>query len=152
MDPDTMFGPLDQVLAQEVVGGVLAIEYLLLVLVVLNMGTRFLSYRNDVKQAEQEDTESLSRWMPHEFTNVVLILATFYYTTVEPHGGVVLSMLVVGMFLADFFEFEVREVDVRKDAKPRAPKGALGASVFVLAYAGFQSLFFLVKGLWTAVV
>ncbi len=147
-----MFGPLDQVLAQEVVGGVLAIEYLLLVLVVVNMATRFLAYRNDVKQAEDEDTESLSRYLPHEATNVVLILATFYYTTVEQHGGIVLSMLIIGMFLADFFEFEVREVDVRKDAKPRAPKGALGASVFVLAYAGFQSLFFLVKDVWTAIV
>ncbi|WP_435335511.1 DUF7313 family protein [Haloarchaeobius sp. TZWWS8] len=153
MDPVVnIFGPLDALQA-EVYGGVSAIEYILLVLVLVNIGTRFLAHRDAVKQAENgEDLESVARYLPHEASNVVLILATFYYTTVEPHGGVVMSMLVVGMFLADFFEAEVRNVDVRAERKPRAPKGAVGASVLVLAYALFQSLFFLVKGIWTAII
>ncbi|WP_435360646.1 DUF7313 family protein [Haloarchaeobius sp. DFWS5] len=147
-----IFGPLDALQA-EVFGGTLLIEYVLLVLVIINMGTRFLSYRNAVKTAENDgDLERLSRYMPHEVTNVLLVLAAFYYTTVDPHGGLVFAMLAVGMVLTDFFEAEVRDVDVRKDAKPRAPKGALTASAMLIAYILFQSVFFVVKDLWTAVI
>ncbi|WP_257298776.1 hypothetical protein [Haloarchaeobius sp. FL176] len=151
MDPNVMLGPVDQ-LGREVVSGVLVIEFVLLGLVVANMLTRFLAYRRNVAEAAEEDVESLSRHPLHEATNVLLLLGTFYYTTVAPHGGIVLSMFVVGLVIADVFEHEVRSVDLRKDDKPRAPKGALGISAFALAYAGFQSLFFLVSDYWGAII
>lgn len=151
MDPSVMLGPVDQ-LGREVVSGVLVIEFVLLGLVVVNMLTRFLAYQRNVHEATEEDVESLSRSPLHEATNVLLLLGTFYYTTVAPHGGIVLSLFVVGMVIADVFEHEVRSVDLRKDAVPRAPKGALGISAFALAYVAFQSLFFLVSDYWGAVI
>jgi|AntDeeMetagen134_2_1112570.scaffolds.fasta_scaffold02371_7 hypothetical protein len=137
MDPATMFGPLDAIFTSEVLG-VELIKYLLVVLVLANMATRILAYQRNVAEAENEDAESATRHPLHAISTVVLVLATFYYTTYEPHGGVVLSMLVLGMFVTDFFEFEVRDIDIRKEQAVRRPKGALTASLFALAYATFQ--------------
>jgi len=137
MDPATMFGPLDAILTAELLG-VELVKYLLVVLVVANMATRILAYQRNVSEAEDEDVETASRHPLHAATTVGLILTTFYYTTYEHHGGVVLTMLVLGMFITDFFEFETRAVDIRKDDHVRRPKGALAASLLVLGYATFQ--------------
>lgn len=137
MDPATMFGPLDAILTSTVLG-VELVKYLLVVLVLANMATRILAYQRNVSEAEDEDVETASRHPLHTASTIVLILTTFYYTTYEQHGGVVLTMLVLGMFLTDFFEFETRSVDLRKDKAVRRPNGALFASLLVLAYATFQ--------------
>src|SRR6056297_1862432 len=126
MDPATMFGPLDAILTTEVLG-VILVKYLLVVLVLANMATRILAYQRNVNEAKDDDVETASRHPIHAATTVVLILTTFYYTTYEPHGGVVLTMLVLGMFVTDFFEFETRSVDMRKDQAVRRPNGALFA-------------------------
>lgn len=137
MDPATMFGPLDSLLTAKLMG-VELIKYLLVVLAIGNMGTRFMAYRSDVEAADDEDVEAPS-WNPvHAASTILLVLATFYYATFEPHGGVVLTMLVLGMFITDFFEYEVRAVDMRKGQALRRPKGALFASLFVLGYATYQ--------------
>ncbi|NHN42312.1 hypothetical protein G9C85_11840 [Halorubellus sp. JP-L1] len=132
-----MFGPLDAILTTEVLGVVL-FKYLLVVLVLANMATRILAYKRNVNEADDEDATTASRHPLHAATTIALILTTFYYATYAPHGGVVLTMLVLGLFLTDFFEFETRAVDIRKDDHVRRPKGALVASLLVLAYATFQ--------------
>lgn len=137
MDPATMFGPLDAILTSEVFG-VELVKYLLVVLVLANMATRALAYQRNVSEAEDDDVETASRHPLHAASTVALILATFYYTTYEQHGGIVLSVLVLGMFITDFFEFETRSVDLRKGDAVRRPNGALTASLLVLAYATFQ--------------
>jgi hypothetical protein len=137
MDPATMLGPLDAILTTKLVG-VELIKYLLVVLVLANMGTRALAYKKNVQEATDDDAETVSRHPLHAASSIVLMLAAFYFTTYHPHGGTVLSVLVVGMFITDFFEFETRSVDMRKDQPVRRPKGALVASLFVLAYATFQ--------------
>lgn len=137
MDPATMLGPLDTILTSELLG-VELIKYLLVVLVLANMGTRAIAYRTNVEEATDEDAESASRHPLHSASTVILILASFYFTTYHHHGGVVLSTLVLGMFITDFFEFETWSVDMRKDQPVRRPNGALVASLFVLAYATFQ--------------
>ena len=137
MDPATMFGPLDAILTTEVLG-VILVKYLLVGLVLANMATRILAYQRNVNEADDDDVETASRHPLHTATTIVLILTTFYYATYAPHGGVVLTKLVLGMFLTDFFEFETRSVDLRNDGQVRRPNGALTASLFVLAYATFQ--------------
>jgi hypothetical protein len=117
--------------------------YAILVLVLANMVTRAISHRKHVKQAEDGE-DALSRSIPHTLTNLLLILAAFAFMIVEPHGGMVLSVLVVSMFLADFFEFESRKVEARNDMSLEAPKGAITASLIVLLYAAYQSVFFIV--------
>lgn len=139
-----LFGPLDAVLAP-------VIEYVLLGLVVVNMGTRLAAHRTHLRQAS-DGAESLSRVPVHEASNVALVVASFYYMTVDPHGGMVLSVVVVGTVLADFFEFEGRQVELRQEWALERPKGAIVGSVLALAYAAFQALFFLVQPFWELVV
>ena len=123
------------------------------VVVLVNLLTRFLAQRSYVRQAaEDEDDDAISRYLPHEAMNVLLVLLSFGYLIVEPHGGMVLSVLVVGLFLTDFFEFEARNVEVRNDMEIERPKSALFASGLVVLYAGFQAVFFVVEPYWSQIV
>jgi hypothetical protein len=133
----------------DAVAGIL--PYVALVLVLANMATRAISHRKHVQQAADGE-DALSRFTPHTITNVALVLTSFAYMVVHPHGGMVLSVLVVSMFLADFFEFESRKVEARNEMTVEAPKGAITASVIVLLYAAYQSIFFVVAPVWNAIV
>jgi hypothetical protein len=144
MDPSTLLGPVDQLEPY--------IELLILGLVVVNLGARFLAHRRHVKQAEEGGEAALSHHPLLVFSNVLLVLASFYYTTVHPHGGTVMSTLVVGTMLTDIFEFESRKVEARNDMELERPKGALFASTLVFMYAFYQGAFFIVKPIWSAVV
>jgi hypothetical protein len=142
-----IFGPVDAILGVELgIAEVLVIEALLLGLVILNFVTRRLAHGRHVKQAREEGAEAVSRFLPHEVLNVLVLLASFYYMTVEYHGGIITSALVVGLVVTDFFEFEARKVEARRDIALDRPKGSLAASLLVLAYVGYQTLFFLLKG------
>ncbi|WP_134669116.1 DUF7313 family protein [Halorussus marinus] len=142
----SMFGPVDAVVAP-------VIEYVVLALVLVNMGTRLFAYRGYRKQAQTDDhDDELSRNVVHEVSNGVLVLASFYLLTVHHHAGMVMSALVLGLFIADFFEFEAREVELRKGERLSRPNGALTASALVLLYAGYQSFFYLIEPYWSAIV
>ena len=153
MQPDViLFGPLDTILGSEGPGGVLVIEYILFVLVVANFGTRLLAHRTHESQYEAGGAEELSRHPVHVGTNVALVATSFFYMTLAHHGGMVMSVLVLGAVITDFFEFESRKVEARRDIPLERPKGSLVAAVLVFMYAGYQSLFWLIKGPWEAVV
>jgi len=141
----SLFGPLDALLGSNVV-------YLLLVLAVVNVVTRALAHRRHVSQAASGGAEEVSRFVPHVVSNVLLVLASFYYLTLHHHGGFVTAVLVLGLFLTDFFEFEARKAEARRDVDLDRPKGAITASLLVLGYVGYQSLFFVIAPAWQAVV
>ncbi|WP_227376074.1 DUF7313 family protein [Haladaptatus halobius] len=128
------------------------VEYVVLALVLLNMGTRWLAYRNYSKQATDDDRETLDRWIPHELSNVLLVLGSFYFLTTHHHAGIVLSSLVLGLFITDFFEVEARSVEMRRGVPLDKPKGALAASFVVFLYVAYLSLFTFIKPFWSAVV
>jgi hypothetical protein len=138
-----ILGPIDALLAP-------VIEYVVLVLVLANLGTRYLAHGSHVRQAEQ--SEDVSRHYLHELSNVVLVLVSFYYLTLHHHSGIVLSMLVIGTVLTDFFEFEARRVEARQGLPIEQPKGAIVASAVVFLYAAYLSLFFVVEPVWSAIV
>lgn len=138
-----IFGPIDTVLAP-------IVEYVVLVLVLGNLSTRYLAYRSHRRQSE--DDEPVSRYTPHELSNVLVVLGSFYYLTLHHHSGLVLSVLVVGTVLTDFFEFEARQVEMRQDLPLEAPKGAIFASLFAAAYAAYLAFFFLIEPFWSAIV
>lgn len=144
MDPSTLLGPVD-VLEP-------FIEFVVLGLVVINMATRALAHRRHVRQADEDGAEGLSLFFPLHISNALLVLASFYYATVHPHGGTVMSVLVLGAVLSDVFEFEARKVEARKEVPLERPKAALVSSTLVLLYALYQSLFFVIKPLWSSVV
>lgn len=139
-----LFGPIDGLLAP-------VIEYVLLVLVLANLGTRLVAHRSHVRQVEA-GADALSRHPLHQAVNVLLMLGSFYYLTVNHHSGMVLSVLVLGMVIADFFEFEARNVEAREDRPLDTPKGAIFASMIVAGYTLYVSLFFIVAPVWNMIV
>jgi hypothetical protein len=148
MNPLQFLVPLEPLAAVEPY-----VAWLVLALVVVNMATRLLAHRQHVRQArEGDDDELLARSVPHQATTVLLVLASFLFLVVEPHGGMVMSVLVVGMVLADFFEFESRKVEARNELDIDRPNASLTASALVFAYAAFQALFGFVAVYWNAIV
>src|SRR6056297_391083 len=146
MEPLSLLGPIDTLFAD-------IIEYVVFALVLVNMGTRWWAYRDYRKQARSDDyDEELSRNWLHEVSNVVLVLGSFYLLSLHHHAGMVLSTLVLGLFVTDFFEFEAPEVELRSDEKLSSPKGALSASFVVFLYAGYLSVFFVIEPLWNSVI
>ncbi len=141
----SLFGPVDALLAPY-------IEYVILVLVLANIGARAAEYRSIKKQAADGGAEAISRGAARVATNFLLVFASFYFITVEYHAGMVLAMLVVGMVLTDLFEFESRLVEARQGIEIERPKGSIAASVLVLLYALYTTLFFLVAGIWNVFV
>ncbi|UPV73460.1 hypothetical protein M0R89_13010 [Halorussus limi] len=146
MEPLSLLGPIDTLFAD-------IVEYVVFALVLVNMGTRWWAYRDYRKQARSDDhDEELSRNWLHEVSNVALVLGAFYLLSLHHHAGMVLSILVIGLFITDFFEFEAREVELRNDERLSSPKGALTASFVVFLYAGYLSLFFLIKPYWSSII
>ncbi|WP_262176119.1 DUF7313 family protein [Haloarcula laminariae] len=153
MQPDViLFGPLDTVLGSEGPGGVLVIEYVLLALVLANFGTRLLAHRRHESQYEEGGAEEITRHPAHIASNVLLILTSFLYMTIAHHGGMVMSVLVLGAVITDFFEFESRKVEARRDIPLERPKGAIVAVLVLAMYASYQALFWLIKDPWSAVI
>jgi hypothetical protein len=149
MQPLQFLVPID---ALEGVAPIL--PFVILVFAVANMVTRILQHNRHESQAEDgDDDEALSRWVPHTVTTLGLVLSSFLFLIVEPHGGMVMSVLALAVFVSDFFEYESRRVEARSKSKDlQRPVAAIGASVFALLYAGYQSLFFLIEPLWNAVI
>ena len=153
MQPDViLFGPLDTILGSEAPGGVLVIEYILFVLVLANFATRLLAHRQHESQYEEGGAEAITRHPAHVASNVVLIATAFLYMTIAYHGGMVMSVLVLGAVITDFFEFESRKVEARRDIPLERPNGSLVAAVLVFMYAGYQSLFWVIKGPWSSII
>lgn len=145
MEPSvTLFGPVDTILGPY-------IEYVILVLVVANIAARAMEYRQHVRQAD-EGADAMSRGTFRVATNALLVVSSFYYLTLHAHAGMVMSVLVLGMVITDIFEYESRLVEARREIDIDRPKGAIVASLLVLLYAAFQSLFFLVAPVWNAVI
>ncbi|MFC7177281.1 DUF7313 family protein [Halosegnis marinus] len=147
----SLFGPIDAVLAQPVLEAPL-IAYVLLGLLVLNMVGRAVEHSRHKSEAESGDWTQLSRHPLRVATSFLLVVGSFYYLTVAPHGGMVFSVLVLGVFLTDLFEFESRQVEVRNDRTLDTPKGAIAASVLALLYILYQTLFFVIAPVWNAVI
>lgn len=139
-----IFGPLDSILGPY-------IEWVVLAIVLVNLATRFLAHRRHVNQVDS-GADAVDRFLPHEVSNMALVLAAFYFLTIEHHAGMVLATLVVGTVIADFFEFEARNVEARNEMGIELPKGAIVASMFVAAYAVYIALFFLIEGPLGAII
>jgi len=145
-DPSVaLFGPLDSLLAPY-------IEYILVVLAVSNFLTRKMSADRHAEQAQRGGAEAISQHPVHAFTMGGLVLATFYYTTLHHHSGIVLSALVVGLFITDFFELESRRVEARQEMALEQPKAAIVASLLVFLYAAYLGLFFLIQPFWNSLI
>ncbi len=119
--------------------------------VIVNFLTRQLAHRSHVKQYKNDGAEAVA--IPAHTLTTRWSSSRCSFMILEPHGGMVLSVLVLGVFFADFFEFESRCVEARsKNLELERPKSAIVGSVLVLMYAAYQSLFCLISGPWSAIV
>jgi len=139
-----LFGPVDTFLGP-------FIEYVLLALLVVNIAGRALEYER-IKRQASEGPEAINRHPLRVGTNVLLLAGSFYYLTVHHHGGMVFSILVLGLFLTDLFEFESRKVEARREIDLERPKGAIAASMLALLYIAYQTLFFIIAPVWNGIV
>mgnify|MGYP000412781659 CR=1 FL=1 len=140
----SLFGPIDLLAPY--------IEFVLLGLLVVNMAVRGWEHSQHVSQAEEGGADAIEQNSLRVATDFLLVLGAFYYVTVHHHGGLIFSVLVLGLFITDLFEFEARKVEARRGIEIEAPKGAIAASFLALLYIAFQSVFFLVAPVWNAVV
>ena len=147
----SLFGPIDAILARSL-GPAPVIAYLLLGLLLANMLGRALEYRRQQSAADSGDWTGITRHPLRVATSFLLVVGAFYYMTVQHHGGMVFSILVLGMFVTDLFEFESRQVEVRNDRELDTPKGAIAASVLALLYILYQTLFFVIAPVWNSVI
>ena len=147
----TLLGPLD-VLGEELVAGVTMIEFVLLGLVVVNLGLRGYAHRNHVRGARENGPDGIERLLPLDVTTVLIVLGGFYYMTIHLHGGVVFTVLALGLLITDFFEYEARLVEARTEKPLERPKAAIVASTFVFLYIAYQSLFFVIRPAWELIV
>lgn len=145
MQPLSLFGPVDAVL-EPIIG------YVVLALLLVNMATRLYMHRRTVKEARDSAAAEITRPLVHVVTNLLLALATFYYLSLHHHSGIVLSTLVVGVVLTDYFEFDAALVQIREGRAVEAPKASIGAAFVALLYIGYLTLFTYVKPLWDAVI
>ncbi|MCH2453646.1 MAG: hypothetical protein MK159_03415 [Halobacteriales archaeon] len=125
MDP-AILGPIDVIFSP-------IIEPILLIGAIINLVTRHLAHRSHIRQNEEEKG-SLKRFVFHEISNGILIIFSLYYMTLHHHGGMVLSLMVLAMVLADIFEFESRLVESRGGMEIELPKGAMVGSALVVVY------------------
>jgi len=135
--------------ALDSIAGVL--PYVVMLLVVATFLTRHRAHETH-KSAVDDGAESLEPYTPHVVVSALLVAASFLYMIVHPHGGMVISVLTLGMVVSDFFEFEARQVEARNGMELEAPKSAIVASVVALLYALYQALFWVIKGPWSAVI
>ncbi|WP_122091350.1 DUF7313 family protein [Halalkalicoccus subterraneus] len=143
-----------QPLQLEAIDGALAaaIPFIVFALALVSLVTRLLAHRRHVSQADEHGAEGITRYTPHEVISFVLVLTTFYYVLVDLHIGVSLAAFAITAFVADFFEFESRLVEARTDRSLEAPKAAIGATLCVVAYAGFIALVAVAGSFWSPVI
>jgi hypothetical protein len=143
MDPTSIFGPLDLLYPHA--------AYVLFALVLLNAVTRLLAHRRHVRQYEDDGAEAVQRFAPHTASNVLLFLGAVYYTTVRFEAGTIVMVLVIGVIVTDFFEFESRKAEARTDRSLDVPKGALTAWAVAAIYISYKALRFIVDPIWGVV-
>ncbi|ADJ15601.1 DUF7313 family protein [Halalkalicoccus jeotgali] len=128
------------------------IPFVVFALALVNLVTRHLAHRSHVSQADEHGADGIERTSFHTLSTLALVLATFAYVMVDLHYGVALAAFALTAFVADFFEFEARLVEARTDRPLEAPKAAIGASLFIVAYAGYIVLVELFGAFWSPII
>jgi len=126
----------------ETIGPILPLA--ILTLTIANMATRLLSHRTHKQQAEAgEKDEALSRYFPHTFTTLGVVLLGLLFIVYRPISGMIMMISLFGLLVTDFFEFEARLVEARNDMPLERPKAGFAVSVLALIYASYYGLQFL---------
>ena len=78
----------------------------ILVMLVVNLLTRYIQHQNHRVQAEiAEDDAAIRRFAPHSFTTVGTVVLSLLYLITTPHGGMIMTALVLAVLFTDLFEY-----------------------------------------------
>jgi len=133
MDPLQFLVPLGWI---ETIGPIAPIG--ILVLVVANIGTRILENRKQAYQLEQD--EPLTRHPLNTITTMGIVTLGLLFVLYRPISGMIMMIPIFGLFVADVFEFEGRQVEANNDLAFEWPKATLFATGLTLIYAMYYAL------------
>jgi phosphatidylglycerophosphate synthase len=133
MDPLQFLVPLGWI---ETIGPIVPIG--ILVLVVANIGTRILENRMQAHQVKND--EPLTRHPLNTFTTMGIVTLGLLFTVYRPISGMIMMIAIFGLFVADVFEFEGRQIEADNGLEFEWPKATLGATGLTLIYAMYYAL------------
>ncbi len=133
MDPLQFLVPLGWI---ETVGPIIPIA--ILVLVVANIGTRIKENRMQVRQAEAG--EEITRHPLNTFVTMGIVTLGLLFIVYRPTSGMIMMLPIIGLFVADVFEFEGRQVEADNDLTFEWPKATLFSLGLALIYALYYGL------------
>jgi len=133
MDPLQFLVPLGWI---ETIGPIAPIG--ILVLVLANIGTRILENRKQAYQVEQD--EPLTRHPLNTITTMGIVTLGLLFVLYRPISGMIMMIPIFGLFVADVFEFEGRQVEANNDLAFEWPKATLFATGLTLIYAMYYAL------------
>jgi len=137
MDPLQFLVPLGWI---ETIGPIMPIA--IFVLVVANIGARILENRRQSWQADND--EPITRHPLNTVTTMGLVTLGLLFVVYRPISGMIMMIPIFGLFVADVFEFESRQVEADNDLEFEWPKATLLAAGLTLVYAvyyAFQPLY-----------
>jgi len=133
MDPLQFLVPLGWI---ETVGPI--VPFGLLVLAVANIGARILENRRQSWQADND--EPLTRHPLNTFTTMGIVTLGLLFVLYRPISGMIMMIPIFGLFVADVFEFEGRQIESDNDLEFEWPKATLLASGLTVIYAMYYAL------------
>jgi phosphatidylglycerophosphate synthase len=133
MDPLQFLVPLGWI---ETVGPIVPIA--ILVLAVANIGTRVLENRRQSWQVEND--EPITRHPLNTFTTMGIVTLGLLFVLYRPISGMIMMIAIFGLFVADVFEYEGRQVEADNDLEFEWPKATLLASSLTIIYAMYYAL------------
>ena len=120
----------------ETIGPIVPIA--ILVLVVANIGARIVENRRQEWQAEHD--EPLTRHPANTFTTMGIVTLGLLFIVYRPISGMIMMIPILGLFIADVFEFEGRQVEADNGLEFEWPKATLLATGLTLIYAFYYAL------------
>ena len=133
MDPLQFLVPLGWI---ETVGPIIPIA--ILVLIVANIGTRIKENRMQARQVEND--EAVSRHPLNTFVTMGIVTLGLLFMVYRPVSGMIMMVPILGLFIADVFEFEGRRVEADNDLDFEWPKATLFSLGLALIYASYYAL------------
>ncbi len=120
----------------ETVGPIIPIA--ILVLVIANIGTRIKENRMQAQQAKND--EEITRHPLNTFVTMGIVTLGLLFVVYRPTSGMILMLPIIGLFIADVFEFEGRRVEADNDLDFEWPKATLFSLGLALIYAAYYAL------------
>jgi len=120
----------------ETVGPIIPIA--ILVLVIANIGTRIKENRMQAKQAEAG--EEITRHPLNTVVTMGLVTLGLLFMVYRPVSGMIMMVPIIGLFIADVFEYEGRRVEADNDLEFEWPKATLFSLGLALIYASYYAM------------